>query len=146
MTFRSIFLGILFVVFISVGAPYSLYSIHSTMWAISYLPFSVVFFFFLLVLLNAAVARARQEAALTQTELIVIFMMGLVAASIPTWGTTSYLVSVIAAPRFFASPENRWAQTILPYLPSWIAPQSGNALRWFFEGLPPGERIVLEAE
>lgn len=141
LTFRALFLGVLFVLFISIGAPYSLYVIHSTMWAISYLPFSVMFFFFLLVMGNAALARLRPMAALTRTELVAIFIMGLVGASIPTWGTTSYLISVIASPNFFASPENRWAETILPYLPSWIAPSGGDALRWFFEGLPPGETI-----
>ena len=145
LTFRSLLLGVVFVLFISIGAPYSLYSIHSSMWAISYLPFSVVFFFFLLVMLNAMVGWARPGMALTRTELLVVFIMGLVAASIPTWGTTSYLVSVVAAPHFFASPENRWAVTILPYLPQWIVPQSGDALRWFFEGLPTGERIPWSA-
>jgi len=33
-----------------------------------------------------------------------------------------FLVGVMASPYYFASPENRWGEFILPHLPSWIAP------------------------
>lgn len=141
LTFRSLVIGTALVVLISIGDPYSLYQLHSTMWAISYLPFCVVVFFFAMVLLNAWLGHLRPAWALTRTELIAIFIMMLVGASIPTWGTTSYLISVIAAPQHYASPENRWGDLILPFLPSWLMPRGGETLRWFFEGLPAGKRI-----
>ena len=141
LTLRSLALGTALVVLISIGDPYSLYQLHSTMWAISYLPFCVVVFFFAIVLANAAMARWRAGWAFTRTELLVVFIMALVGASIPTWGTTSYLLSVIAAPQHYASPENRWGDLILPFLPTWLMPRSGESLRWFFEGLPAGKSI-----
>ena len=138
LTLRSLLTGTALVILISVGDPYSLYQLHSTMWGISYMPFCVVVLFMVVVLINAAIARQQVRWALSRTELMAIFIMGLVGASIPTWGTTSYLLSVIAAPHHYASPENRWGDMILPYLSTWLTPSSGDALRWFFEGLPPG--------
>ncbi|MFC1806408.1 hypothetical protein ACFL09_05450, partial [Planctomycetota bacterium] len=58
LTARSIAIGTVLVVAINIGAPYSLYQLHSSQWAISYLPLSVVFFFFVLVLANLGVRRA----------------------------------------------------------------------------------------
>ena len=102
LTLRSILIGTALVILISVGDPYSLYQLHSTMWGISYMPFCVVVLFMAVVLMNAAIARGQARWALTRTELMAIFIMGLVGASIPTWGTTSYLLSVIAAPHHYA--------------------------------------------
>ena len=142
LTLRSILIGTALVVLINVGAPYSLYQLHSSQWAISYLPLSVVFFFFVLVVANLAVRRFSVRAALTQTELVVIFAMALVGAAIPTWGTASYLVSVVGAPfSHNATPENQWAAYLHDHLQGWLVPKDEQALRWFYLGLPKGESI-----
>lgn len=135
-------LGTALVVIINVGAPYSLYRLHSSQWAISYLPLSVVFFFFVLVLVNLLVRRLCRRLALSRTELVVVFAMALVGASIPTWGTSSYLVSVIATPfSHHATPENQWADYLHAHLHNWLVPKDDLALRWFHLGLPKGESI-----
>ncbi|MDP6702492.1 MAG: hypothetical protein QGH25_22750, partial [Candidatus Latescibacteria bacterium] len=51
---RAFLLGLSLVVLINVGAPYSMFILKSSQWAISYLPLSVVFLFTALVFLNAA--------------------------------------------------------------------------------------------
>ncbi|MFW6107140.1 MAG: DUF6785 family protein [bacterium] len=146
MTARAVVLGALLVVVINVGAPYSLYQLHSSQWAISYLPLGVVFFFFALVLANVAVRRVWRGLALRRTELVVLFAMSLVGASIPTWGTASYLVSLVAAPfSHHATPENQWAAYLHDHLPKWLVPTDERALRWFYMGLPPGERLPWQA-
>jgi len=143
---RSVALGSLLVVVISIGAPYSLYQLHSSQWAISYLPLSVVLLFFVVVLVNCAARRLVPGAALSQSELVVVFAMALVGASIPTWGTASYLVSLIAAPfSHLATPENQWADYLHPHLKSWLVPTDEGALRWFYLGLPRGENIPWHA-
>ena len=135
-------LGTALVVVINVGAPYSLYHLHSSQWAISYLPLSVVFFFFALVLLNLGVRRLRRTLALSRTELVVVFAMALVGAAIPTWGTASYLVSLIATPfSHHATVENQWAAYLHRHLHDWLVPKDELALRWFHLGLPRGEEI-----
>jgi len=146
LTLRSVVIGTALVVLINVGAPYSLYQLHSSQWAISYLPLSVVFFFFVLVLLNLGVRRFAPRLALTRAERVIIFAMALVGASIPTWGTASYLVSLIAAPfSHHASPENQWADYLHSHLHDWLVPKDEHALRWFYLGLPEGESIPWHA-
>jgi hypothetical protein len=146
LTIRSLVIGTGLVVLINMGAPYSLYQLHSSDWAIGYLPLSVVFFFFTLVVLNLGVRRLCPPLALTRTELVVVFVMALVGASIPTWGTASYLVSVIAAPfSHHATPENQWADYLHPHLPTWLLPKDELALRWFYLGLPKGEGVPWHA-
>ena len=142
ITARSVVLGSALVAVINVGAPYSLYRLHSSQWAISYLPLSVVFFFFALILLNLAVRRFARGLALSRTELVVVFAMMLVGAAIPTWGTASYLVSVIAAPfSHYATVENQWGPFLHPHLEDWLVPKGDQALRWFYLGLPTGESL-----
>jgi len=146
LTLRAFLIGTVLVVAINIGAPYSLYQLHSSQWAISYLPLSVVFFFFVLVVANLAVRAVSRRLALSRAELVVIFAMALVGASIPTWGTASYLVSLIAAPfSHLATPENQWAAYLHDYLKPWLVPKDEQALRWFYLGLPRGEAIPWHA-
>jgi hypothetical protein len=91
---------------------------------------------------NLVLKRWRPGRALSGSELIAVFSMGLVASMMPDWGITRYMVSAIAAPAYFASPENRWDEYILGHLPSWsYLSNQGDAARTFYEGLRPGESI-----
>ena len=138
---RAFLIGLFLVVLINVGAPYGMYILKSSQWAISYLPLSVVFLFTMLVFLNATAVSLTKIRGLNPTELSLIFIMALVGASIPTWGTSTYLIAVIAAPQYFASPENQWNEKIVLFIKEWLMPQDMIALRWFYNGIPAGEAI-----
>jgi len=142
---RALTLGLALVVTINTGAPYAMYIIHSSQWAISYLPLAVVFLFTALVFINATVISLLGIGGLSRTELSLIFIMMLVGASIPTWGTSTYLIAVIAAPQYFASAENGWQTKIVKHIQEWLVPQDMTALRWFYNGKPAGEPIPWEA-
>lgn len=80
--------------------------------------------------------------ALTTSELIVVFAMGLIGSMVPDWGMTRYLVSLITGPFYHASPENRWAETFFHTLPAWLViSDKTDAVRVFYEGAAPGYRI-----
>ncbi len=83
----------------------------------------------------------RYVSGLSSTELGLIFTMSLVGASIPTWGTSTYLIAVIAAPQYFASPENQWQSKVVAHIEEWLVPSDMIALKWFYTGLPAGEPI-----
>ena len=70
----------------------------------------------LILVPNIAVAAIRPQRALTTTELLVIFSMGLVASTVPDWGVIRYLMVIISGPYYFITPENQWA-AFQPYLP-----------------------------
>lgn len=141
---RALVIGLFLVCLINVGAPYGLYILHSSQWDISYLPLSVVFLFTGLVFLNAALVSLWKIRGLDATELGLIFIMALVGASIPTWGTSTYLIAVIAAPKYFASPENGWNEKVVQHIPQWLVPGDLTALKWFYNGIPAGQPIPWE--
>jgi len=141
LTLRAFGIGIVLVVSVNLAAPYSLHVLHSSLLASDYMPIGALFPFFLVVaLLNLVLKLLRPSWALSPSELIVVFIMTLVGSSLPTYGLTGYLIAVISAPFFFASPENQWGKYILPYIPDWLVPK-GLAVKWFYDGLPHGERI-----
>ena len=108
----------------------------------AHLPSGFLVPFLLLVLLPNLVCRACcPDRALTRIELLTVFAMGWAASMMPDLGVTRYMVSAIAAPAYFASPENRWDELILPHLPHWVYLSDYESARRFYEGLGPGQRI-----
>lgn len=101
--------------------------------------------FFLLLLLvaggNVLAAATGRPLALNRGELLVTYVMMIVACSIPTMGLTEYLLPVLPGAYYYATPENDWANLIHPYIPSWIAPQNPEWLKYFYEGAPKGFSI-----
>jgi len=138
---RGFLIGLFFVILINVGAPYSMFVLKSSQWAISYLPLSVVFLLTTLVFTNSLIKSCFKIPVLSSPELGIIFIMSMVGASIPTWGTSTYLIAVIAAPKFFASPENQWDLKVLQHAKDWLMPRDDVALKWFYNGIPAGEQI-----
>jgi hypothetical protein len=138
---RAFLIGLSLVVLINVGAPYSMFILQSSQWAISYLPLSVMFIFTGLVFLNAALKTFLKIKGLSTTELGLIFTMSLVGASVPTWGTSTYMIAVIGAPQYFASPENQWQAKVVEHIQQWLVPNDMIALKWFYNGIPAGEAI-----
>ena len=140
-TWRALIIGLAFVAFVNVAGPYALWVMRSSAMASGYLPLGVIFPFFLLVLLNGMLIRFFPGKALSREELILIFVMALVGAAIPTWGVTGYLLSVTAAPFYYATAENRWAEHLHPHSPPWLVLTDRAALNGFFNGLSEGEAI-----
>ena len=145
MTLRSAILGIAVVLAVVMGAPYSIWMVRSSEITWSYFPTSAGFCFVAIWLANALVRRVREGWALRPAELAVIVIMGLAATGIPTF-IVGTVLSILASPYYGATPENDWAGNIHPYLPSWVVPAlDGDAMRWFYEGLPKGQSIPFEA-
>jgi len=142
MTWRSLALGVLIVLIINICSPYAEFVLHTTYLATNYFPLGLIFPFFVIVaVVNVILKSISRRLALSPRELGVVFIMGLAAVAIPTYGVTGYLLSTIAAPFYHASPENKWAETFHSFVPSWIAPRDEQAMQWFFEGLPLGQSI-----
>lgn len=142
LTLRAVLLGIALVVLVNLGAPYSLHVVHSSLLASDYMPLGALFPFFVVVVFNVLLKGINPRYALHPAELIVVFVMALVGSSIPTYGLSGYLIAIISAPYFFASPENQWAKYLHNYIPDWMVPSNeGQAMKWFFDGLPPGQEI-----
>ncbi len=138
-------LGLALVLLICLGAPYSIWMVGSSEITWSFFPIGVGLPFVLLVLANGFVRWRRPGWALTPPELVTIVTMGLVATGIPIF-IVGLLLAIPSKPFYGATPENGWAHYIQPYLPPWAIPgPEGNAVRYFYEGLPSGASIPYSA-
>lgn len=104
-------------------------------------PAAIFFLFLLAGGINVILKRLNPRFSLTKNELIIVYTMMLIACAIPSMGLTMYLLPVMTAPYYYASPINKWKDILLPHLPPWLSPQGENTIRWFYEGLPKGASI-----
>jgi len=141
VTWRSLAVGALVAGGLNVAAPFVGLVLRAQFLATNYFPVGLGIAVLLVLVFNAGLRRLRRAWGLTEGELAVVFVMAAVGITVPTHGIIGYLLSFISAPRYLASPENRWAETFFPYLPRWAVLEGGPALRWFYEGLPSGESI-----
>jgi len=139
---RVLLIGLVLVVFLAVAGPYGHYVIKTTLFYTNYLPLGLIFPFLIVVtVLNGLLKWLRPRWGLSPRELLLIYIMVMVGGQPVTYGMTSYLLSIISAPYYFATPENRWTEFFHQYIPEWICPQDRQAIVWFYQGLPPGESI-----
>ncbi|MCZ6635556.1 MAG: hypothetical protein O7G87_19315 [bacterium] len=137
LTWKSLTLGVLLVLLAALGGFYARHILHTTRLAQNHLSLAVVFPFVVTVLF------LRRPLKLNRGELLVIFSMGLIASTLPTY-FLSRLVASFCVPYYLADPTNGWAEYTHSFLPSWAIIPKGPALTWFFEGLPRGESVPWE--
>jgi hypothetical protein len=97
---------------------------------------------FVLVLVNGGLRHRAPRLALAPAELLVVYVMMTVATVLSSSGMLHFIVPTVAAPVYFATAENRWAQLIHPYLKPWMAQTDSAALRGFYRG---GEPVPVAA-
>jgi len=128
-----------------VAFPYANLVVRGTRPANTSLPFGAIALLFLLIACQPIAARLSRRLVLVRQELIIVFTMILLASSVPTWGLVGQLLPVLTGAQYYASPENRWGDTILPYVPDWLVPQAPAAARQFYEGLERGAALPWAA-
>ncbi len=144
-SFKAVAIGSLGSLCIALGAPYGNMVIRGSYMSIDFSTAGALFIFFALTgLINALLTRFIAPLALGRRELIVVYIMMIVASAIPTMGLSEYLLTIITGAQYFATPENEWGSLILPHLPEWMVPQSPEAIKWFFEGAPRGMGVPWE--
>ncbi|MBU07859.1 MAG: hypothetical protein CME13_07800 [Gemmatimonadetes bacterium] len=68
--------------------------------------------------------------------------MWIVATAIPEFGLTQFLLPDITAIIYFATTENGWRESLLPFVAEWMIPDHRlAAVQAFYEGLPAGAPI-----
>ena len=139
--FRALLIGSAFSLLIGAGAVYANNVIRGTFMASSFATPAAFFLLFYLILANNLTRILSRSSALRREELALIFVMMLVAASIPTFGLVEHLLPMMTGAFYYASPENGWETLIHPHIPGWIAPSDPALIRGFYEGLPAGVPI-----
>ena len=143
VTFRAIVYGLFLSVAIGILGDTVRYILHASFMAYSHMPMGNLILSLVSIILCSMLAyKFGRRFVFSSSEWITIFCMGFISSLGPTYGISGYLVGAVVAPHYFATQENEWARYLHPYLPRWLIPDNdGNAMAWFYEGLPQGASI-----
>ncbi len=112
------------------------FSSRSAHMAMANLPLVVLLPFVFWLLTNVFLKRFLPRYSLTSGELRMILSMLWVGGSFAGYNWITQWVGAMAAPRYYASPENRWQELIFEYLPWWMFPSDfPGVVEGFFLGL-----------
>lgn len=141
-TVRAFLLGCLLTAFLGTGPLYVQFVHHTAPLNADSITAGAVFLFFLLTfVVNTALRKVHPPWVFTTGELVVIYTMMIVASTIPTKTLIANMIPVLPGASYFATPENEWAELILPLIPDWLVPHDPLAVKYFYEGAPPTSRF-----
>ena len=97
-------------------------------------------------LINAPLVWRGGSLALNRSELVLVYLMLLVVSALCTMGMSEQLLPIITAFFYYASPQNKWAEKLLPHFPEHpILVDDGSQNRAFYEGLGTNPDIPYDA-
>ena len=96
--------------------------------------FNVIFSISVLVALNLLLKRFLPKHTLSQSELLVIYVMLSLASGMAGHDMLEILVPMLGHAYRFATPENEWAELFHRYLPGWLTVDSKSALDGYYNG------------
>lgn len=139
---RAIALGIALVIGLTFLLPYVNLSLDKYDWAFRPLALGPLFILCILIWpVNSVLHRLHKDWAFTGPELLLVYAMMAISAAISGEGLFVYAIVNAVQPVFFASPGNRWAEVVLPHVPTWLLVTDPLAASWFYEGAPAGASL-----
>ena len=79
-------------------------------------------------------AARRLALALNRAELVLVYVMLMVVSSLCTMGMTQQLLPAITAFFYYATPENKWVEKLLPLRSERVLFDDGQQSEGFYEG------------
>jgi hypothetical protein len=146
MTWRAFVIGMLGVLGLCLLTPVNDYAVGNTYLTGNHFPVGVVFFMlFLTLVVNVAIKLVWSRWALRQSELMLIWCMMLVSATVPGSGLMRYwFPTTAAAPYLGQRADLFWTDDVLKDAPEGILlskdPKS-TAARKFYDGTPQDEAV-----
>ena len=124
------------------GATYLEFGSRSAHMAMSNLPLVVLLPFVAWLSLNTLLKRFLPRWSLTTVELRTMFSVVWIGGAFAGYNWATQWVGTMAAPRYYASPENRWEELIFEYLPWWMYPTDRpGVVEAFYIGLDEGQPV-----
>ena len=135
MSLRAIIIGLALVIIQTAVTPYNDYYLQGTDISGSHFPLGALFALIVLTLgINPILKKITPKAELNPGELMIVWVMLVVTSAIPSKGMMGYLLPYLVAPRYFATPENEWAEALYPHLPDWLVVWDKQAASDFYTG------------
>jgi len=76
----------------------------------------------LLLVVNPLLKLIGEKFAFSRNEVLTVYITCLFSCLVPGHGSENFFVSNILGPFYFASPENKWLDFLLPNLKHWYSP------------------------
>jgi len=100
--------------------------------------FNVIFSILVIRLVNEVVRWRLPHLALTQGEQLVTYTMLSIASALAGHDGIQMLAPIVAAPHWYATPENKWEELICPQIPShWVVTDHGSLEAVYRGGTSP---------
>ena len=131
---RSIAIGVLLIPINCYWITYIELVQYSAQPTIVSLIFTVVFNVLVLMGFNQVLKRFLPRFALSQGELLVVYVMLSVASATAGHSMMEILVSTLGHAFWFATPENDWKDLFWRYIPNWLAVSDKGVLSGYYEG------------
>jgi len=137
--------GMLLCGVIAVGLPYGEFLIQGTQLGLnSSTPAAFFLLFVLLALVQPLLGSVHRSWLFTRAELLIITVMMMLTTAIPSRGFAGVFTTILSGVYYYATPENNWAEQLIPYIPTWMIPHDTEAIKSFYEGLTSGQPIPWE--
>ena len=134
VSWRSIAIGVLLIPINCYWITYIELVQYSAQPTIVSLIFTVVFNVLVLMGFNQVLKRFLPRFALSQGELLVVYVMLSVASATAGHSMMEILVSTLGHAFWFATPENDWKDLFWRYIPNWLAVSDKGVLSGYYEG------------
>lgn len=83
--------------------------------------------------INPFLKFIRENWALTQQELLLIYSVLIVVGPIVSIGGVHFFIPTLIAPYYYATPENEYSELFHDFIPSWFGPKAPEVIRQFYE-------------
>lgn len=107
------------------------FTVHITVISIF---FNAVFVIFILLLFNQLMRRYVPKLSMSNSELLIIYVMLNMASAMAGHGLMQLLIPIMGHAFWYATPENDWASLFHRYLPTWLTVQDRSALKDHYMG------------
>ena len=145
VTLRAVMLGSVCSFCIAAGASYGTHYLQGSFMALgTSMPGAIFLMFVLTLLINPLLKLIHPRAGLRRRELLVVYIMMVMASPIPTLFAGRYLAQMMA-PFYYATQVNEWRTLIQPHIPHWMMPYDPQVSKLFYEGAASGQPIPWEA-
>ncbi len=135
ITKRALIVGVLLAIVGPVWPTYTSFILHSSRADHSHLSLAMLIPFVFLLIINTFLERWR--LAFSPTELLTICCIGMVAAVMQGEFFLVWFMGMLTMPAYFASPENRFEEILLPHMPDWTTITNRSVVQGFYEGIVP---------
>jgi hypothetical protein len=151
LTLRALFVGLIGVAAVCFIVAWAELVTGQIMIGFLQLPPVVIAALFVLVLLVKGMRRISPRLALQPGEMVVVYVMMLIASMISSRGLMEDLIPTLVGVNYYADPGNRWQDLFYAHVRPWMVPwDPGGGIRQFistafYEGLREGERLPWAA-